>query len=129
VELLQGMTQAFGRKSSEEAICSNLPLPMDEQVRNCIGQFLEANSMSPRILNRDLRPVFENAFVSPPYSPLSNLCISEIRYALDIYHQFTILAYAVFSRNDRGLPMPTGDIEDTIDVILSQNGPFKAIRD
>jgi hypothetical protein len=64
---------------------------MDEQVRDRIIQFLEVNSMFPRILNRELRSLFENACVSPPYRPLSNFFISESPRALDTYRQLTMV--------------------------------------
>jgi hypothetical protein len=75
-----------------------------------------------RILNWGLRPVFQHGCVSSLYGSTSNLFISCILYTCDIYRQFARPLYAIFSQNDRGLPIPTGDTEDIIAVILSQNG-------
>jgi hypothetical protein len=47
---------------------------------------------------------------------------------LDTYRQFTTTVSAVFSRNDRGLPRPHGDIEEIIDFILSQNTALPGYR-
>jgi hypothetical protein len=83
--LLEERPHAFGGKSFEEQICNNLSLPMDEQVRNRIVQFLEDNSMFPRILKWESQSLFENACVSPCYGPLSNLFIPEIPSAFSAY--------------------------------------------
>jgi hypothetical protein len=39
-------------------------------------------------MNRDLRPVIQNAKITSPNSPASTLFISGIPYALDIFRQF-----------------------------------------
>jgi hypothetical protein len=72
-------------------------------------------------LTRDWQPVLRYARVSSPNAKASNLFISGIPYALDTYPQFTNPVYPVFSRNDRGLQRPHGDIEAIIDFILCQN--------
>jgi hypothetical protein len=94
---------------------------MDEHLLDHIVHFTESSRNFPRILNRDLRPVLQYACVWFPNASASKLFISGIPYALDTYHQFTTPVYAVFSRNDRGLLGPFGDIEQIIAFILSQN--------
>jgi hypothetical protein len=94
---------------------------MDKGLLNRILELTESNRKFPRVLNHDLRPVLQYACVSSPNAKASNLFISGVRYALDTYRQFTTPDDAVFSRNDRELPRPPGDIEEIIDFITSQN--------
>jgi hypothetical protein len=94
---------------------------MDERLLNRVVQLSESRPNFPLILNHDLRPVLQYHRISAPNGPASNLFISGVSYALDTYCQFTMPVYAVFSRNDRGLPMPPGEIEESVAFILSQN--------
>jgi hypothetical protein len=72
-------------------------------------------------LNRDLRPVLQNAFVSSPHASALNLFISGIPYDLDSYRRFTTAVYAVFPRTNQRIPIPPGNIEDIIAFILSKS--------
>jgi hypothetical protein len=94
---------------------------MDKRLLNCVVQLSESRPNFPRILNHDLQSVLQYTRISAPNGLASNLFISSVPYALDTYHQFTTPVYAVFSRNDRGLPMPPGEIKEIIASILSQN--------
>jgi hypothetical protein len=101
----------------------------DELLPNCIVQLTEANSKSSPIVNRDLRLVFQYAYLFS-YDPASNLFVSGIPYALDTDRQFITCADAAFSRNDQSFPVPPGDIEEIIAVILPPNGsPHDYLRD
>jgi hypothetical protein len=94
---------------------------MDEYLLDRTVHFTKSNPNFSRILNRDLQPVLQYACVWSPNASGLNLFISGIPYALDTYRQFTTSVYAVFSRNDRGLLAPSGDTEEIITFILSQN--------
>jgi hypothetical protein len=88
---------------------------MDERLLSRIVQLSESRPNFPRILDHDLRPVLQYIRISAFHGPASNLFISGVPYALTTYHQ------TIFSRNDRGLPIPPGEIEEIIVFILSQN--------
>jgi hypothetical protein len=94
---------------------------MDQQLLDRIVNLADSNPSFPRLLNPDLRLVIHRAPVSSPIGPASNVFISGIPYALDPYRQFTIPAYAMFSRGQRGLPLAIGDIQEIINVILAQD--------
>jgi hypothetical protein len=119
--LVQGMPDGFRCNPFRDRIRSNLPPPMDEGLLNRNIELIDSNQKIPRFLNRDLRSVLQYAFVSSLNAKASNLFTSGIPYALETYRQFTTLVYAVFSHNDRELPWPLGDIEESTDFILSQN--------
>jgi hypothetical protein len=65
--------KAFGKQTR-----SILTLPVDRGLLICIVQFIEANSNFTRTSNRDLLPVFQQAWVPSPYSAISNFFISAI---------------------------------------------------
>jgi hypothetical protein len=94
---------------------------MDERLLNRIVQLTESRPNFQRILNHNLQPVLQYTLISAPNGPASNFLIFGVPYAVDTYRQFTRPVYAVFSRNDLGLPMPPGEIEEIIAFIMSQN--------
>jgi hypothetical protein len=103
---------------------------MDEGLLNHIIELTESNQNCPRLLNRDLRPVLRYACVSWLNAKASNDFMSGISYAFDTYREFTTPVYAVFNRNDRGLPRQPGDIQEIIDFIPSQNRTLRGyLRD
>jgi hypothetical protein len=61
------MSHEFCGKPVEERIRSSSSLSMDKQLLNHTGQLTNANSNLPQILNRDLRPVFEDICESFSY--------------------------------------------------------------
>jgi hypothetical protein len=79
---------------------------MDQRLLDRIVDLTYSNPNFPRILNRDLRPVIQRACISSPNGRASNVFISGIPYALDADRPFTAPVYAVFSRGQRGLPIP-----------------------
>jgi hypothetical protein len=94
---------------------------MDEYLFNPIVQLTESHPNAPQIFNRHLRPVFRHTGVSFPNGPASAFFITGIPDTLDTCRHFTTPVYAVFSRGQRGLPIPPDDIQEIINVILSQN--------
>jgi hypothetical protein len=81
---------------------------MDERLPDRIIQFIGAKWNFPWILNRNLRLGFQHVCISSLYGPASNLFISGIPSAKHICRQLTAPGYAVFSGNDRSLPIPAG---------------------
>jgi hypothetical protein len=80
----------------EERIRSSLPVPMDERLLNRTVQPIDANSNLPRILNRDLQPVFSYVCESLSYRFTSGFIISSIPCAANTYHQFSAPVDVVF---------------------------------
>jgi hypothetical protein len=117
------MLDGFCYRSFGEQIRSNFPLPLDERLLNRVVQLTEENSKFLLILTEYVQFLFQHACVSSLYGPNSSLFIFGMPYALDTYPQFATHLSAIFSWNDRGSPMEVSDIEETIVVILSQNGP------
>jgi hypothetical protein len=69
-----------------------------------------------------LPTVFQHACVPSSDNLALSLFISGISYTSDIDRQFTVPIYAIFTRNDRCLPILTGDIEKILAFILAENG-------
>jgi hypothetical protein len=61
---------------------------------------IRSSANSPRILNRDLRPVFQHACPSSHNAAASAPFISGVPYALDTYYHFGSPVYPVFSRSN-----------------------------
>jgi hypothetical protein len=63
---------------------------MDEWLLNRIVPLTEANSNFQRVLNWDLRPVFQHGYVSSPFDPASLRFYLRysiyLRYRLSVYH-------------------------------------------
>jgi hypothetical protein len=115
------MFHEFRCRPFSDRIQSNLPRPLDQRLLDRIADLTDSDPNFPRILNYDLRPVIQHVCVSSPNGPTSSVFISGISYALDIYPQFITPVNAVFSRGRQSLPIPPGDIQETIKVILAQN--------
>jgi hypothetical protein len=79
-----------------------------------------------RILNRDLRHVFQSACASShdglAFSLFSSPLLSGIPETRNTYCQLTAPVHPVFGWNDGDLPIPGGDIEEITVIILSQKG-------
>jgi hypothetical protein len=119
--MIRGMALYFCCSPFGDRIRDNLPPPMDERLLNRIIQLTESRPNFTRILNHDLQPVLQYTSTPAPHGPASNLFICGVPYALNTYCRFRTLVYAVFSRNDWGLPVPPGEIEEIITFVLSQN--------
>jgi hypothetical protein len=123
--LVPGIPYKFHFKPFGDRIRGSLPLPIEERLFNRTVQLREANSTFLRILNRDLRPVFQHACVSFPYDFHSRLFISGIPNAFNTFSSFTMPLYAAFCWSDWGFPIPAGDIGKIIVVLFSPNGPHQ----
>jgi hypothetical protein len=115
------MLNEFCCKPFGERILDNLPFPMDHRLLKRIVHLTISNPDFPRILNRDLRPVLQDASVSSPNGPASNHFTPGVPCALDAYRQFTTPVYAVFSWCNQDLPTPHGDIQEIITFIVFRN--------
>jgi hypothetical protein len=60
----------------------------------------------PRRLNKELRPVIQNANISSPRGPASSIFITGIPYAVDTYRQFLTPVYAIYNAMDRNARQP-----------------------
>jgi hypothetical protein len=100
-----------------------------EMHRDILAQIVEGSHSRvnfPRILNRELRSVIQNAPISSPRGPGSSLFISGIPYAIDTFRQFVTLVNAVFQKGDSVFTERSGTDEWLIGVILRYN---PALRD
>jgi hypothetical protein len=71
--LLPGMPQKFCCQPFKDRILTNLPRPMDKQSLGRVRQWTSFHPNFPRILNRDLRPVFQQTCVSSSNTAASNV--------------------------------------------------------
>jgi hypothetical protein len=95
---------------------------MDERLLSGIIQFTQRSSTFPRILNCHLPMVFQHTGVPSPDNLALSFCISGIPCTSDIDRQFLIPIYAIFTRNDRYLPILIRDVDKIHAFILAENG-------
>jgi hypothetical protein len=119
--LVRGMPTGFCCRPFEDSIRDHLPHELDAEILSRILELAKENANFPRLLNRDLRPVIQNAEIRSPHGPAANLFISGIPYAIDTFRQFVTPVYAVFDRCDRALPIRIPDSEGLIAAILDRN--------
>jgi hypothetical protein len=91
---------------------------LDESILRRIQALSQSNPNFPRLLNRDLRPVIQNAQIQSPSGPASTLFISGISFAIDTFRQFVTPVYAVFHRLDRTHPIQLHNCDQLIADIL-----------
>jgi hypothetical protein len=121
IVLLRGISHEFCCKPFVGRIRNHSPPPIGRELLDHIVELTQSIPNSPRILNRDLPPIFQYARVSSPNAGAPNVFISGIPYALDSYRQFITPVHAVFFRTQQQIPIPPGGTEEIIASILSQN--------
>jgi hypothetical protein len=76
---------------------------MDERILEAVEGASQCDANFARKMDRDLRPVIQNAKITSPNAPASTVFISGIPYAVDIFRQFLTPVYAIFDRFERRL--------------------------
>jgi hypothetical protein len=80
----------------EDTMTYHLPKPMPEHIRGAMESGTLLSDLNfPRRLNKELRPVIQNANISSPRGPASSIFITSIPYAVDTYRQFLTPVYAI----------------------------------
>jgi hypothetical protein len=100
---------------------------MEERILAAVEEASQCDANFDRKVNRDLRPVIQNAKITSPNGPASNLFISGIPYALDIFRQFLTPVYAIFDRSERRLALSGEDtrVGKIVTAVLSANPVFR----
>jgi hypothetical protein len=71
------------------------------------NEIAQTNLNYPRRLNRDLRPVIQNADIRAPRAAGSAIFITGVPSAVDTYRQFRTPVYAIFNALDHDQTEPT----------------------
>jgi hypothetical protein len=99
----------------------HLPHEFDPILLRRIEEFSGMQVNFPRILNRDLRPVVQNARMSGPRGGGATLFMSGIPYVLDPFRQFGTSVYAVFQKDHSGMAQQGGRTAGLISQLLKHN--------
>jgi hypothetical protein len=86
--LRRGLPVGFCCKPFGKKIISNLPPPMEEELRQRLRKFVASNRNLAWKLNHWLRPLLQNASISRPNRNGSTMAVSGIPYAINSLRQF-----------------------------------------
>jgi hypothetical protein len=123
VQITGGFTRYCNGYS--EVIKNHLPQEMPMDLRREIERRTNETSPNfPRILNKDLRPVIENANIRSSRAGGSTVFITVFPSVRDSYRQFLTPVYSVFNALDRDPITMRGSTDTWIRRIVSENETF-----
>jgi hypothetical protein len=94
---------------------------LDKSTLRQIRETAQSNPNFPRLLNRDLLVVVQNAQIHSSNRQASNMFISRIPHAIDTFQQFVSPVYAAFWRYDSNFPIQPDHCDQRITDIFSHN--------
>jgi hypothetical protein len=105
-----------------------LPTAMGERILAAVEDASQCDANFARNLNRDLRPVIQNAKITSHNGPASTVFISRIPYAVDIFRQFLSPVYAIFDESERRLAFSGQDarVGKIVTDVLAANPVLRA---